>query len=162
MSSLPVELQTAAIRRAGLVAHLQAPDLEGAVIYSRRRSTVTWHSGYAPGFISNSADRPGFQVIEEHGLVAVAHRGQQLDPAHRGSEALQRGGERLGGRVVIDRDLDHVSRAIFLAVRDLDTPAARKRWETLQEEAAAVRAATRLDIEVERIDVLPKPSASKA
>ena len=55
-----------------------------------------------------------------------------------------------------------VSRAIFLAVRDLDTPAARKRWQTLQEEAAALRAATSLGIEVERIDVLPKSSASKA
>lgn len=52
--------------------------------------------------------------------------------------------------------------AVFLVVRDLDTPAARKRWETMQEEAAAVRAATGLRIEVERIDVLPKPSASKA
>ena len=52
--------------------------------------------------------------------------------------------------------------AIFLAVMDLDTPAARKRWETMQEAAAAVRAATGLRIEVERIDVLPKPSASKA
>ncbi len=55
-----------------------------------------------------------------------------------------------------------VRRAIFLAVRDSDTPAARKRWETLQEEAAAVRAETGLGIEVERIDMLPKPAASKA
>jgi hypothetical protein len=34
-----------------------------------------------------------------------------------------------------------VKRAIFLAVRDSGTPAARKRWETLQEEASGVRAA---------------------
>jgi hypothetical protein len=55
-----------------------------------------------------------------------------------------------------------VRRAIFLAVRDSDTPTERKRWETLQEEASVVRAATGLGIEVERIDVLPKPSASEA
>jgi hypothetical protein len=55
-----------------------------------------------------------------------------------------------------------VKRAIFLAIRDSDTPAATKRWETLQEEAAAVRAATGLGIEAERIDMLPKPSATKA
>jgi hypothetical protein len=36
--------------------------------------------------------------------------------------------------------------AIFLAIRDSDTPAARKLWETLQEEAAAVRAGTGLGI----------------
>lgn len=40
--------------------------------------------------------------------------------------------------------------------------AARKRWETMQGEAGAVRTATGLRIEVECIDVLPKPSASKA
>lgn len=40
--------------------------------------------------------------------------------------------------------------------------AARKRWETMQGEAAAVRTATGLRMEVECIDVLPKPSASKA
>jgi hypothetical protein len=55
-----------------------------------------------------------------------------------------------------------VRRAIFLAIRDSDTPAAAKRWEALQGEAAAVRAETGLAIEVERIDMLPKPSASKA
>ena len=55
-----------------------------------------------------------------------------------------------------------VRRSIFLLVRDSDTPAARKRWETLLEEAAAVRAETGLGIEVERIGMLPKPSASKA
>ena len=55
-----------------------------------------------------------------------------------------------------------VKRAIFLVIRDSDTPTARKRWETLQEQAAVVRAETGLDIEVERIDMLPKPSASKA
>lgn len=55
-----------------------------------------------------------------------------------------------------------VRRAIFLAIRDSDTPAAAKRWEALQGEAAAVRAETGLGIEVERIDMLPKPSASKA
>jgi hypothetical protein len=55
-----------------------------------------------------------------------------------------------------------VNHAVFLAIRDCDTPAAMKRWETLQEEAAAVRAETGLDIEVERIDMLPKPSASRA
>jgi hypothetical protein len=35
---------------------------------------------------------------------------------------------------------------VFLAIRDSDTPAARKLWETLQEEAAAVRAGTGLGI----------------
>jgi len=55
-----------------------------------------------------------------------------------------------------------VKRAIFLAIRYSDTPAATKRWEALQEEAAAVREETGLGIEVERIDMLPKPSASKA
>jgi hypothetical protein len=52
-------------------------------------------------------------------------------------------------------------RAIFLAIRDSDTPAARKRRETLQEEAAAVRAATGLGIEAETIDMLPKRSATR-
>ena len=43
-----------------------------------------------------------------------------------------------------------------------DAPDERKRWETLQEEASAARAATGLGIGVERIDVQPKPSASVA
>jgi hypothetical protein len=55
-----------------------------------------------------------------------------------------------------------VRRAVFLAIRDSDTPAARKRWETLQGEAAAVQATTGLGIEAERIDMLPKRSATKA
>jgi hypothetical protein len=55
-----------------------------------------------------------------------------------------------------------VKHAVFLAIRDSDTLAARKRWETLPQEAAAVRAETGLGIEVEPIDMLPRPSASKA
>lgn len=55
-----------------------------------------------------------------------------------------------------------VKRAIFLAIRDSDTLAAAQRWEALREEADAVRAETGLGIEVEHIDMLPKPSASKA
>jgi hypothetical protein len=53
-----------------------------------------------------------------------------------------------------------VRRAIFLVIRDSDTPAAAMRWEALREEAAGVRAETGLGIEVERIDM--QPSASKA
>jgi Xaa-Pro aminopeptidase len=55
MNSASIELRAAAIRREQLTAQLRALRLQGALIYSRRRSAVTWLSGYAPGFISNSA-----------------------------------------------------------------------------------------------------------
>jgi hypothetical protein len=55
-----------------------------------------------------------------------------------------------------------VNHAIFLAIRDSETGQMRERWERLEEEASAMRTETGLAIEVERIDILPKPSASKA
>jgi hypothetical protein len=55
-----------------------------------------------------------------------------------------------------------VNRAIFLAIRDSSTRPMRDRWDKLEEEASAVRAETGLTIEVERIDILPRRSASKA
>lgn len=45
----------AAIRRGHLRGCLAEFGLQGALVYSRRRSAVTWLTGYAPGFISNSA-----------------------------------------------------------------------------------------------------------
>lgn len=45
----------AAARRAHLRDHLTELGLRGALVYSRQRSAVTWLTGYAPGFISNSA-----------------------------------------------------------------------------------------------------------
>ncbi|MFI6738962.1 M24 family metallopeptidase [Nonomuraea sp. NPDC050451] len=42
-------------RRTQLREHLLRLDVQGALVYSRRRSAVTWLTGYAPGFISNSA-----------------------------------------------------------------------------------------------------------
>lgn len=55
-----------------------------------------------------------------------------------------------------------VNRAIFLAIRDSDTRSMTRRWDKLKEEASAMRAETGLAIEVERIDILPKRSASNA
>ena len=55
-----------------------------------------------------------------------------------------------------------VDRAIFLAIRDSDTKPMRDRWRKLDVEAAAVRDETGLSIEIERVDVLPRDSASKA
>lgn len=55
-----------------------------------------------------------------------------------------------------------VSHAIFLVVRDSDTAAMRERWRNLDREAAAVSTETGLKIEIERVDVLPKDSASIA
>ncbi|MFL6077711.1 MAG: hypothetical protein ACJ73S_30475 [Mycobacteriales bacterium] len=55
-----------------------------------------------------------------------------------------------------------LTHAIFLAVRDSDTEAMRKRWRKLDAEAKTVRHRTGLSIEIERIDILPKESASKA
>ena len=56
----------------------------------------------------------------------------------------------------------NVSHAIFLAVRDSDTPPMRERWRKLSEEAASVNRETGLQIEIERVDVLPKDPASRA
>jgi hypothetical protein len=55
-----------------------------------------------------------------------------------------------------------VNRAIFLVVRDSATKPMRERWNSLDSEVATVNAETGLQIEIERVDVLPKPSASKA
>ena len=55
-----------------------------------------------------------------------------------------------------------VQYAIFLAIRDSDTPGMRNRWLKLDREAAIVNSETGLQIEIERVDVLPKDSASKA
>ncbi|MEV1172733.1 hypothetical protein [Nonomuraea sp. NPDC049784] len=54
-----------------------------------------------------------------------------------------------------------VRHAIFLAIRDSDTPAMRERWNTLEEEADRVCVKTGLMIEIARIDALPKKPASK-
>ena len=55
-----------------------------------------------------------------------------------------------------------VRRAIFLVIRDSDTKPMRARWIKLDQEAARVNSETGLQIEIERIDVWPKGSASKA
>jgi hypothetical protein len=55
-----------------------------------------------------------------------------------------------------------VNRAVFLVVRDSDTKPMRERWESLANEVAIANQETGLKIEVERVDILPKPSASKA
>jgi hypothetical protein len=55
-----------------------------------------------------------------------------------------------------------VTHAIFLVVRDSDTPPMRQRWRKLSQEAAAVNSETGLQVEIERVDILPKDPASKA
>jgi hypothetical protein len=50
---------------------------------------------------------------------------------------------------------------LTLAIRGSDIRSMRNRWEKLEEEASAARAETRLTIEIGRIDVLPRRSASK-
>ncbi|GAA3253187.1 hypothetical protein ACFO1B_44835 [Dactylosporangium siamense] len=55
-----------------------------------------------------------------------------------------------------------VKHAIFLAIRDSETPAMRLRWRSLKEEAELASEASGMTIEVERIDALPKESASRA
>jgi len=59
------------------------------------------------------------------------------------------------------RGLD-AKHAIFLAIRDSDTKPMRERWRKLEQEAAAVSSEAGLQIEIERVDVLRKPPASKA
>jgi len=59
-------------------------------------------------------------------------------------------------------DGQDVKHAIFLAIRDSDTRPMRERWTKLDQEAAAVSKETGLKIEIERVDVLPKDSASTA
>lgn len=56
----------------------------------------------------------------------------------------------------------NVTHAIFLAIRDSDSSPMRERWRKLDQEAAAVSDETGLRIEIERVDILPKDSASKA
>lgn len=55
-----------------------------------------------------------------------------------------------------------VDNAIFLAIRDSDTSPMEDRWNKLDNEASMVRSETGLTIEIERVDVLPRRSASKA
>ncbi|GAA4994634.1 hypothetical protein GCM10023205_79270 [Yinghuangia aomiensis] len=55
MTTIPIELRAAAVRREQLRAHARDLGIDGALVYSRRRSAVTWLSGYTPGFISHSA-----------------------------------------------------------------------------------------------------------
>jgi hypothetical protein len=55
-----------------------------------------------------------------------------------------------------------VTNAIFLVVRDSDTPPMRERWRRLNQEAVTVSDETGLNIEIERINILPKDPASKA
>jgi hypothetical protein len=55
-----------------------------------------------------------------------------------------------------------VTHAIFLAVRDSDTKPMRERWLKLDQEAVAVSDETGLQIEIERVDILPRSSASRA
>ena len=55
-----------------------------------------------------------------------------------------------------------VKNAIFLAMRDSDSSAMRDRWDKLADEASSVRAETGLNIEIDRVDILPRRSASKA
>jgi hypothetical protein len=55
-----------------------------------------------------------------------------------------------------------VRRAIYLAVRDSDTPGMRKRWRAMAGEAALVSDKHSIQVLVEGVDVLPNGSASKA
>ncbi|MFI7632304.1 hypothetical protein [Microbispora rosea] len=54
-----------------------------------------------------------------------------------------------------------VSHAIFLVVRDSDSRDMHKRWASLDAEAQAVSALNNCKIEIERVDILPKSSASR-
>ncbi|MEV5574442.1 hypothetical protein AB0L06_30780 [Spirillospora sp. NPDC052269] len=55
-----------------------------------------------------------------------------------------------------------VADAIFLVVKDSDTPAMQERWRQLDSEARRVSEETQLNIKVARVDALPKASGSKA
>ncbi|MFI5966191.1 hypothetical protein ACIA8J_29015 [Streptomyces asoensis] len=55
-----------------------------------------------------------------------------------------------------------VNHAIFLAVRDSTTKAMRHRWMKLDVEATAASEANSCKIEVARIDIMPKDSASNS
>ena len=55
-----------------------------------------------------------------------------------------------------------VNSAIFLAIRDSDTTPMRDRWKKLDDEATSVCEETGLTIEIERVDILPRRSASKS
>jgi hypothetical protein len=55
-----------------------------------------------------------------------------------------------------------VKHAIFLVIRDSNTNPMEERWLNLDQEAALVKSETGLHIEIERVDVLRKESASNA
>ncbi|MEU5320420.1 hypothetical protein AB0G67_27270 [Streptomyces sp. NPDC021056] len=59
-------------------------------------------------------------------------------------------------------DSQEIDYAIFLTVRDSETPPMTKRWRSLEEQARIVSQASGKTIEVSRIDILPKESASKS
>lgn len=54
-----------------------------------------------------------------------------------------------------------VDQAVFLAIRDSDTRPMQKRWNELDREAERISLDTGFSINVQRVDVLPKQSASK-
>lgn len=120
--------------------------------------------GMLEGYCEMAGLRLDPEVETGRGPGRFHRHGRPARPcAHRDEEAVEHrvlAGLRVQTPIYMQGQ--EVKRAIFLAVLDSDTPAQRKRWETLQEEASAVRAATGLGIEVECIDVLPKPSASEA
>ncbi|WP_159031853.1 hypothetical protein [Streptomyces lydicus] len=55
-----------------------------------------------------------------------------------------------------------INHAIFLTVRDSETPPMQKRWKSLEDEAKIASRDCGKTIEVSRIDILPKDSASKS
>ncbi|MGA5102644.1 hypothetical protein ACPCC3_03220 [Streptomyces cellulosae] len=68
----------------------------------------------------------------------------------------------LRAQTPIYMESQEVHHAIFLTVRDSDTPAMQTRWKSLEGEAQRVSQISGKKIEVSRIDILPKESASKA
>ncbi len=66
----------------------------------------------AHGEMLGDAERaePGHvHVVQQHPVVAVAHRRVQLDPSGQRAERLERRPEGLSGRVLVDRRLEAVS-----------------------------------------------------
>jgi hypothetical protein len=55
----------------------------------------------------------------------------------------------------------NVDTAVFLAIRNSRTKHMNERWNSLREAAAEVSSATGLHISIERLDVMPKASASE-
>ncbi|MCG5218089.1 M24 family metallopeptidase [Streptosporangium soli] len=102
----------AATRRAHLRDHLARLGLRGALVYSRRRSAVTWLTGYAPGFISNSAalwmptaGEPVLGVEFPFEVERAQHSGLHTVPMSSPLELIPADVERIGllaGDLVID------------------------------------------------------------